>query len=225
MLLLLLLLLLLLGIIIRLLLLLSRRVPLLRPVPSKGVRTRRSCSCAPGRVGPTARDPCGGRLMGWCRGWQGRGPVLIPRRQGLVRSAPRGRAVDALTRSRTSRDATLSVLLPTPLRRVRSRGLLLLLLLLLSVLRISPVITLLLSGFVTPCTGRGSRGGLNGWRSTDVSRCGREGRIVVVRCGSFVLLIYRPARGRTRIRRRRETRSTTRRRRRQQRGDERVGGQ
>ena len=85
--------------------------------------------------------------------------------------------------------------------------LLLLLLLLLSVLRIVSVIPLLLGRFVTPTPGRRSSSGLDG-RSTDVPRCRGEGRIVVIRSRSVVLLIYRSARGRARIPLRWEVRAT-----------------
>jgi hypothetical protein len=71
------------------------------------------------------------------------------------------------------------------------------LLLLLSVLRVISVIPLLLGRLVPPTAGRRSSSGLDG-RSTDVPRCGREGRIVMVRSRSVVLLIYRSTRGRAR---------------------------
>ena len=72
------------------------------------------------------------------------------------------------------------------------------LLLLLSVLRIVSVVSLLLGRLVPPTAGRRSSSGLDG-RSTDVPRCGREGRIVVIRSRPIVLLIYRSTRGRARI--------------------------
>ena len=111
MLLLLLLLLLLLSVIILLLLLLlCSRIGLLRPIPSKSSPIRRRTPPRPSRRRRR-------RLMRRGRSGQSRRPILIPSRQSLISAAPRGRTVHSLP-GRSARDAALSVLLPTSLRRV-----------------------------------------------------------------------------------------------------------
>jgi hypothetical protein len=97
-------------IILLLLLLLRSRIRLLRAIPPKSSPV---CRRAPPRPSRSSRR----RLMRRGGSGQSRRPILIPSRQGLIRPASRGGTVHSLP-SRSARDAALSVLLPTSLRRV-----------------------------------------------------------------------------------------------------------